>query len=80
MTEQAIGDDIIPRAWNGPGEAPVGCLEKVKVPNETVPEMGRMCQDALDDAVLMGCDEIRLRSGLIGVLGASHDRHCEKAA
>lgn len=35
----------------------VACVEKNKVLQENLAEIRQVCQDALEDAVLMGCDE-----------------------
>jgi hypothetical protein len=40
---------------------PVSCNEKLKVLNENLDEMREVCQEALEDAILMGCDEARYR-------------------
>lgn len=50
--------------WRAPDGAPVSCVEKLKVLNENIEEIRGMCQDALEDAVLMGCDEAQLREVL----------------
>ena len=42
----------------------VSCLDKLKVLNENLDEIRQMCQDALEDAVLMGCDEAQARDVL----------------
>ena len=39
----------------------MSCVEKIKVLNENLAEIEEMCQDALEDAVLMGCDERQVR-------------------
>ena len=39
----------------------VSCVEKIKVLNENLQELREMAQDALEDAVLMGCDETQFR-------------------
>lgn len=54
----------IPEIWRGPDGKPVSCREKIKVLNENLAEIAELCQDALEDAVLMGCDEAQLRSVL----------------
>lgn len=43
---------------------PLSCVEKIKVLNENLGEIQEMCQDALEDAVLMGCDEAQFREVL----------------
>ncbi len=50
--------------WLDPEGKPVSCLEKIKVLNQNLEEIRQMCQDALEDAVLMGCDEPQFRQVL----------------
>ena len=50
--------------WLQPDGQPVSCREKIKVLNENLDEIREMSQDALEDAVLMGCDEAQLRQVL----------------
>ena len=50
--------------WREPAGTPVSCLEKLKMLEENLFEIQGMCQDALEDAVLMGCDEIQVREVL----------------
>ena len=50
--------------WRQPDGAPVSCLEKLKVLNENYEELRQMAQDALDDAILMGCSEAQVREAL----------------
>lgn len=47
--------------WLQPDGVPVSCLEKIKVLNENLEEIREMAQDALEDGILMGCDESQLR-------------------
>ncbi len=47
--------------WRTPEGDSVSCLEKIKVLNQNLEEIYQMCQDALEDAVLMGCDETQFR-------------------
>ena len=49
------------RVWLTPEGERVSCVEKIKVLNENIEELRQMAQDALEDAVLMGCDEAQLR-------------------
>jgi hypothetical protein len=51
--------------WLDPQGEPVSCLDKVKVLNENLEEIRGMAQDALEDAVLMGCDEAQFRRVLL---------------
>ena len=61
--EKSEQDAQLP-TWLDVDGIPLGCLEKVKVLNENIMEIQDMCQDALEDAVLMGCDERQIRNVL----------------
>ena len=52
------------RVWETPCGTPLACLEKIKVLNENYEELRQMAQDALDDAVLMGCSRAQIRLAL----------------
>jgi hypothetical protein len=58
-------DDVV---WRTPSGEPVSCREKIKVLNENIDELRQLAQDALEDAVLMGCDEAQLRQVLHGLV------------
>jgi hypothetical protein len=47
--------------WRTPEGEAVSCVEKIKVLNENLRELQDMAQDALEDAILMGCDEAQFR-------------------
>ena len=53
--------------WRGPMGEVISCFEKNKVMRENLEEIRRVCQDALEDAVLMGCDEQQFREALADV-------------
>lgn len=48
--------------WKTPQGEAVSCVEKIKVLNENLEEIQAMAQEALEDAVLMGCDEEQFRN------------------
>lgn len=50
--------------WRTPEGKPVSCVEKIKVLNQNIEEIRQLSQDALEDAVLMGCAEDQLRQVL----------------
>ncbi len=50
--------------WRGPKGDVIACVEKNKVMQENLEEIRQVCQDALEDAVLMGCDERQFREVL----------------
>jgi hypothetical protein len=54
--------------WHTPEGEPVACVEKIKVLNENLTEMRELAQDALEDGLLMGCDEAQLREVLVGLI------------
>ena len=54
--------------WRQSDGAPVSCVEKIKVLNENLAELRDLAQDALEDAVLMGCDEAQVREVLAGIV------------
>ena len=47
--------------WLTPEGEPVSCLDKLKVLNENLVEIQEISQEALEDAILMGCDEAQFR-------------------
>lgn len=54
-------DVLTETVWRTPEGELVSCVEKIKVLNENLGELRDMAQDALEDAVLMGCDEAQFR-------------------
>ena len=54
--------------WRQPDGEPVSCTEKIKVLNENLEEIFELAQDALEDGILMGCDEAQLREVLHGLV------------
>lgn len=50
------------RVWRTPTGEPVSCVEKIKVLEENIEEIRQLAQDALEDAVLMDCDEAQVRA------------------
>ncbi len=47
--------------WLDPEGKPLSCIEKFTVLHEILEELRQLCKDALEDAVLMGCDEPQFR-------------------
>jgi hypothetical protein len=54
-------DPLTETVWRTPTGEAVSCVDKLKVLNENLGELRNMAQDALEDAVLMGCDEAQFR-------------------
>lgn len=59
MTTEAIP---APKAWKKPDGTTVSCTEKVKVLEENWRDIREALQDALDDAILMGCTESQFKA------------------
>lgn len=56
--------DIDGVIWRQPDGELVSCEEKLVLLRENLEEIRQECQDALEDAVLMGCDETQVREVL----------------
>ncbi len=59
MSEKTERDRRI--VWLQPDGQPVSCEEKLKVLDENLAELRQLCQDAFEDALLMGCEERQVR-------------------
>ena len=57
MNKRSIPETV----WRSPSGEVVSCVEKLKVLRENLEEIRQTCQDALEDALLMGCDERQFR-------------------
>jgi hypothetical protein len=51
----------------------ISCEEKLKVLNENLAELRQICQDAFEDALLMGCDEEQVRQVFANVISGLHN-------
>jgi hypothetical protein len=58
------GSDFSGIRWLDDHGEPVSCIEKLKLLTETLGELQEAAQDALEDAVLMGCREDQIRAVL----------------
>lgn len=54
--------------WKQPDGRSVSCEEKLKVLNQNLEEIRQSCQDAFEDALLMGCDEDQIRQVFAAVV------------
>ncbi len=50
-----------PEAWHASDGSIISCTEKIKVLNDNWKELRELLQDALDDAVLMGCTQTQFK-------------------
>ena len=46
----------------------ISCTEKLKVLRENLREIQQICQDAFEDALLMGCEEQQVRNVFVQVV------------
>ncbi len=54
--------------WRSPSGEVVACVEKLKVLRENLEEIQQLCQEALEDAVLMECDERQFKQVLVNLV------------
>jgi hypothetical protein len=64
--------------WRSPTGEVVSCVEKLKVLRENLEEIRQLCQDALEDAVLMGCDDKQFKEILSRVVQALENPYKDK--
>lgn len=64
MSKDTNTIDIDGVVWRQPDGELVSCEEKLVLLRENLEEIRQECQDALEDAVLMGCDETQVRDVL----------------
>jgi hypothetical protein len=65
--------------WRQPDGIPLSCREKIKVLNENLEEIREMAQDALEDGILMGCDEAQLREVLTALVDSLVNPYGDRA-
>ena len=63
--------------WTSADGSAVSCEEKLKVLDENLAEMRQVCQDAFEDALLMGCAEEQVRAVFAGVVAGLHNPYAE---
>jgi hypothetical protein len=65
--------------WRSPDGEIVSCVEKLKVLRENLEEIQQLCQDALEDAVLMGCAESQFKQVLENLVQQLKNPYAGKA-
>ena len=75
MSKRSIPETL----WRSPSGEIVSCVEKLKVLRENLEEIQQLCRDALEDAVLMGCDESQFRQVLDRLLQQIENPYRSKA-
>lgn len=56
--------------WLDAQARPLACTGKIRVLNENYRELRQLARDALEDGVLMGCDEAQLRAAFRALVDA----------
>jgi hypothetical protein len=56
--------------WTDDDGKVISCAEKNKVLKENLQEIRQVCQDAFEDALLMGCSERQIRAVFAQLLGS----------
>lgn len=56
--------------WHGDDGALIACTEKIKVMQQNMTELHQIAQDALEDALLMGCNEAQVRQYLLDLVAS----------
>lgn len=75
--EQKDGNFELP-TWLQSDGIPVSCIEKIKVLNENLEELREIAQDALEDGILMGCDEKQIRDVLLMLVDSLENPYTNK--
>jgi signal transduction histidine kinase len=74
MSPRPLPDTV----WQSPSGDIVSCVEKLKVLRENLEEIQQLCQDALEDAVLMGCDERQFKQVLSNLVQLLENPYADK--
>lgn len=69
--------DLSAIVWRQSDGSPVACREKLKVLTENLEEIRQCCQDALEDAVLMGCEEGQVREVFEAIVRSIHNPYAK---
>ncbi|NJO64297.1 MAG: hypothetical protein HC836_40860 [Richelia sp. RM2_1_2] len=64
--------------WKYADGADIACIEKINVLNENLDELKQALQDALDDAVLIGCSEDDVKEAFINLIKVLHSNYSAK--
>ena len=54
--KKTTASKIKPKRWKTSSGKIFSCREKIKILNQDIEEVNQVCQDALEDALLMDCD------------------------
>ena len=66
--KKTTASKINPKRWKRSSGKFFSCREKIKILNQDIEEVNQVCQDALEDALLMDCDESQFRDAIFRVV------------
>lgn len=64
--------------WRSPQGDVVSCAEKLKVLRENLEEIRQLCEEALEDAAIMGCDVAQFRGVLAELVHKLESRYPDR--
>lgn len=64
MSQSKARASVEPAKWEQPGGEPMSCEDSIQVLRENLVEIQDVCQEALEDAVLMDVSEAQFRQVL----------------
>jgi hypothetical protein len=64
--------------WRSADGGVIACVEKLRVLRENLDEIRALCQDAMDDAVLMGCRQEQFREVLAAMVAELESGYLER--
>lgn len=54
-----------PDVWLDIKKEPIECADKVRILNDSLDKIRSMCEEMVEDAVIMGCNERHVKSVLV---------------
>ena len=66
--KKTTASKIKPKRWKTSSGKIFSCREKIKILNQDIEEVNQVCQDALEAALLMDCDESQFRDAIFRVV------------
>lgn len=80
VSNRTILQEMASIRWMGRDGDPIACQEKVKVLNENYEEIRSLCQQAFEDAVIMGCSEHFIRTALTEMVASLTSPYAKNGA
>jgi hypothetical protein len=71
-------DSLAETRWTSPRGETIACVEKLKVLRTNLDEIRQIAQDALDDAVLLGCDAHQYRAAIVDIVRSLESAYAER--